>query len=51
VYSSPSIIRMIKSRRIRWVEHIAHTKWKRNAYRMLGGKPEGKTQLGRPTSR
>jgi hypothetical protein len=48
LYSSLSIIRMIKSRRMRWVVHVAQTREKRNAYRILVGKPEGKTPLGRP---
>jgi hypothetical protein len=38
--SSPSIIRMIKSRGIRWAGHVAPTGEKRNAYRILVGKPE-----------
>jgi hypothetical protein len=48
LYSSPSIIRVIKSRRMRWAGHVAHgEKW--NAYRSLVGKPEGKKEpLGRP---
>jgi uncharacterized membrane protein len=41
-YSSPSIIRIIKSRRMRWVGHVARTGEKRNSYRLLVGKPEGK---------
>jgi hypothetical protein len=41
-YSSPSITRIIKSRRMRWVGHIARMGKKRNAYRLLVGKPEGK---------
>jgi hypothetical protein len=48
LYSSPSIIRMIKSRRMRWAGHIARMVEKRNAYRILVGKPEGKRPLGRP---
>jgi hypothetical protein len=40
LYSSPSIIRMIKSRRISWAGHV-HT-WCQNAYRGLVGEPEGK---------
>jgi hypothetical protein len=40
LYSSPSIIRMIKSRRMRWAEHVARMGVKRNAYRILVGKPE-----------
>jgi hypothetical protein len=48
LYYSPSVIRMIKSRRMRWVVHVARMREKRNAYRILVGKPEGKRQLGRP---
>jgi hypothetical protein len=51
LYSSPSIIRMIKSRRMRWEGHVARTKGKRNAYRILVWKPEGKRPLGRPRRR
>jgi hypothetical protein len=42
LYSSPSIIRIIKSRRTRWVGYVARMEEKRNAYRLLVGKPEGK---------
>jgi hypothetical protein len=42
LYSSPSIIRIIKSRRMRWAGHVARMGKKRNAYRLLVGKPEGK---------
>jgi hypothetical protein len=42
LYYSPSIIRMIKSRKMRWTEHVARMGEKRNAYRILVGKPEGK---------
>jgi acyl-coenzyme A synthetase/AMP-(fatty) acid ligase len=45
VYSSPNIIRMIKSRRMRWAEHVARMEEKRNAYRLLVRKPEGKRPL------
>jgi hypothetical protein len=48
LYSSPSIIRMIKSRRMRWIGHVARMGEKRNAYRILAGNPEGKRPLGRP---
>jgi hypothetical protein len=41
LYSSPSMIRMIKSRRMRWAGHVARMGEKRNAYRILMGKPEG----------
>jgi hypothetical protein len=51
LYSSPSIIRTIKSRRMRWAGHIARMGEKRNAYRLLVGKPEGKSPLGRPRRR
>jgi hypothetical protein len=46
--SSPSIIRIIKTRRMRWAEHVAGMGEKRNAYRLLMGKPEGRRPLGRP---
>jgi hypothetical protein len=42
LYSSPSIIRMIKSKRTRWAGHVARMGEKRNAYRILVGNPEGK---------
>jgi hypothetical protein len=48
LYCSPSIIRIIKSRRMRWAGHVARMGEKRNAYRILVGKPEGKRPLGRP---
>jgi hypothetical protein len=51
LYSSPSIIRIIKSRRMRWVGHIARMGEKRNAYRLLLGKPERKRPLGRQRHR
>jgi hypothetical protein len=51
LYSSPSIIRIIKSRRMRWAGHVARMGDKRNAYRILVGKPEGKRPLGRPRRR
>jgi hypothetical protein len=51
MYSSPSIIRMIKSRRIRWAGHVAPKGDKRNAYRILVRRPEGKMPLGRPKHR
>jgi hypothetical protein len=40
LYSSPSIIRMIKSRRMRWAGHVARMGEKRNAYSLLTGKPK-----------
>jgi hypothetical protein len=45
LYSSPSIIRIIKSRRMRLAGHVARMGEKRNAYRLLVGKPEGKRPL------
>jgi hypothetical protein len=47
LYSSPSIIRIIKTRRMRWAGHVARMGEKRNGYRLLVGKPEGKRPLGR----
>jgi hypothetical protein len=47
----PNIIRIITSRRMRWAGHIARIGEKRNAYRLLVGKPEGKRPLGRPRRR
>jgi hypothetical protein len=51
LYCSPSIIRIIKSRRMRWAGHVARTGEKRNAYRFLVGKPKGNRSLGRPRRR
>jgi hypothetical protein len=51
VYSSSSIIRTIKSRRMGWEGHVARTGEKRNACKILVGKPEGKEPLGRPRRR
>jgi hypothetical protein len=51
LYSSSSIIRMIKSRRMRWEWHVARMGKKRNAYRVLVGSPEGKRPLIRPIRR
>jgi hypothetical protein len=42
LYSSPNIIRVIKSRRMRWAEHVVRMGPKRNAYMILVGKPEGR---------
>jgi hypothetical protein len=46
--SLSSIIRVIKSRRMRWVGHVARMGEKRNAYKLLMGKSERKRPLGRP---
>jgi hypothetical protein len=51
LYSSSSIIRMIKSRRMRWAGHVARLETKRNAYRLLVRKPERKRPQGRPRRR
>jgi hypothetical protein len=51
LYSSPSIVRIIKSKRMRWAGHVARMAEKRNAYRLLVGKPEGKRPQGRPRRR
>jgi hypothetical protein len=51
LYSSPSIIRIIKSRRIRWAGHVARMGEKKNVYRLLVGKRERKRPLGRPRRR
>jgi hypothetical protein len=51
LYSSAYIIRQIKSRRMRWVGHVARMVEGRNVYRVLVGKPEGRRPLGRPRRR
>jgi hypothetical protein len=51
MYSSPDIIRQIKSRRMRWAGHVARMGEGRNMYRILVGKPEGKGPSGRPRRR
>jgi hypothetical protein len=51
LYSSPSIIRIIKSRRMRWAGHVPRMGKKRKAYRLLVGKPEERRPLGRPRRR
>jgi hypothetical protein len=51
LYSSPNIIRIIKSRRMSWAGHVARMGEKRNVYRLLVGKPERKRPLGRPRRR
>jgi hypothetical protein len=51
LYSSPSKIRIIKSRRMRLTGHVARRGEKGNEYRLLVGKPEGKRPLGRPRRR
>jgi hypothetical protein len=51
LYSSPDIIRHVKSRRMRWAGHVAHMGEERKVYKVLVGKPEGKRPLGRPRRR
>ena len=48
LYSSPNIVRVIKSRRMRWAGHVERMGEERVVYRALVGKPEGKRPLGRP---
>jgi hypothetical protein len=51
LYSSPSIIRVIKARRMRWGWHMARMGEVRGAYNILVGRPEGRRPLGRPRRR
>jgi hypothetical protein len=51
LYSSPNIVMVNKSRRMRWAGHVARMREERNAYRVLVGRPEGKKPLGRPRRR
>ena len=51
LYSSPNIVRVIKSRRMSWAGHVARMWEGRGVYRVLVGKPEGKRPLGRPRRR
>jgi hypothetical protein len=51
LYSSPNIIRVMKSRRLRWAGHVALMGERRGAYRVLVGKSEEKRPLGRPRCR
>jgi hypothetical protein len=51
LYSSPSIVRLIKSRRLRWAGHVARMREGRGLYRILVGKSGGKRPLGRPRRR
>jgi hypothetical protein len=48
LYSSPNIIRVMKSRRLRWTGHVARMEERKGAHRTLVGKPEGRRPLGRP---
>jgi hypothetical protein len=51
LYSSPNIVRMIKSRRMRWAGHVAGVGERRGVYRVLVGTPKGRKSLGRPRHR
>jgi hypothetical protein len=51
LYSSPNIVRVIKSRRMRRAGHVARMGERRSVYRVLVGKPEGRRTLGRPRRR
>jgi len=51
LYSSPNIVRVIKSRRMRWAGHVARMGEERGVYKVLVRKPEGKRPLGRPRRR
>jgi hypothetical protein len=51
LYTSPNIVRVIKSRRMRWAGHVARMGEERGVYRVLVGKPDGKRPLGRPRRR
>jgi len=51
LYSSPNVVGVIKSRRMRWVGHVARMVEERGLYSVLVGKPEGKRPLGRPRRR
>jgi hypothetical protein len=48
LYSSPNIVRVIKSRRMRWAWHVAHMAERRGVYRVLVGKPGGRYHLEDP---
>ena len=51
LYCSPNIVRVIKSRRMRWEGHVACIEERRDVHKVLVGKPEGKRPLGRPRRR
>ena len=51
LYSSPSTVRVIKSRRMRWAGHVVRMGERRGVYSVLVGKPEGQRPLGRPRRR
>jgi hypothetical protein len=51
LYSSPNIVRVTESRRLKWAGHVARMGEGRSVYRVLVGRPEGKKPLGRPRRR
>jgi len=51
LHSSPNIVRVIKSRKMRWAEHVARMGERRAVYRVFVGKPEGKRPLEKPRCR
>ena len=51
LYSSPNIVRVVKSRRMRWAGHVARTGEGTGVHRVLVGKPDGKRPMGRPRRR
>jgi hypothetical protein len=51
LYTSPNVVRVINSRRVRWAGHVAGMEEMRNAYNILLGKYEGKRPFGRPRHR
>ena len=51
LYCSPNIVRVIKSRKMRWAGHVARMGEERGVYRVLVGKPVGRRPLGRPRRR
>ena len=51
MYRSPNIVRVTKSRRLRWAGHVARMKEERTAFKILTGKRTGKRYLGRPRRR
>ena len=51
MYRSPNIVRVIRSRRLRWAVHVARMEESRSAFKILTGNPTGKRPLGRPRRR
>ena len=51
LYSLPNIVRVVKSRRMKWAGHVARMGEDRGVHSVLVGKPEGKSSLGRPRRR